>query len=319
MRKLKYDKNQSPLYKLKSQSKLLQILKISRQELNFLISQADKNFYTFSIKQEGKKDREVQVPKKLLRHVHKRIFTLLTRISTPEYLHSSTKKRSYVTNAHKHLDADKMSRHNSIDIKSFFQSSTRKQVFNFFFIDMQCSVDIARRLSKLCTYNGHLPTGSSISSILSFFAYHSMFTEIHNLSLSEGTIMTLYVDDISFSGKYISSTFIEKIKDVLSNYKLKGHKVKTYGPGQKRVITGIVINTKSKSCDITNKRQKKIKTLRSKLNTVPDQQIKIKILQELAGRYFEADQVLHSSQVNKRYYQLGKHCLDEINQIQLTT
>lgn len=314
MQKHKYNLNQSPFYKLNSHKKLIKLFKTTKGTLNYLLSQGDNNnYYTFTIPQENK-DRDVQVPKKILRKIHKKIFELLSRINTPSYLHSATKKLSYVTNAHSHLSSSTKSKHASIDIKSFFQCASKKQVFNFFFSELNCSEDIARTLSKLCTFNSFLPTGSSISPILSFFSYKKMFDEINNVSQSKNIYMSLYVDDISLSGEKITPKVLLKIKDIISNYKLTGHKIKTYGAGQKRIITGIVVNPINKKCDITNKRHQKINSLVHQLRTVSDTDQKIRILKELTGRYFEANQVLHKDQENNPYYNLGLSSLKRMKE-----
>src|SRR5258705_185981 len=83
---------------------------------------------------------------------------------TPEFLHSAIKGRSYVTNASEHgPNAPTI----KVDIRRFYPSIRAAAVFHFFRDHMQCAEDVAGILTKLLTVDGHLPTGSSASPILS--------------------------------------------------------------------------------------------------------------------------------------------------------
>ena len=84
----------SAFYQLKSRRTLATLLGISLPQLELLARDAD-SLYARRLA----KKRSVQVPKGALRRVHVRIFELLRRIETPDYLHSGIRSRSYVTNA----------------------------------------------------------------------------------------------------------------------------------------------------------------------------------------------------------------------------
>ena len=92
-----YALNQSPLYKLRNQQRLAALIRIDLKKL-YLLLDAPCNYRVFP---QGK--RTCHDPKPILKAIHKRLQILLNRIAPPDYLHSATKGRSYVTNAAAHL------------------------------------------------------------------------------------------------------------------------------------------------------------------------------------------------------------------------
>ena len=123
----------------------------------------------------NKKGRIVQEPRARLQQLHRYIHDLLSRIETPDYLHSAVRGRSYITNADAH-DANVPSI--KIDVRKFFPSVPRYAVFRFFAGPMRCKRDVAGLLANLLTYGGHLPTGGSASPIMAFYAFKEMFDGI---------------------------------------------------------------------------------------------------------------------------------------------
>ena len=259
--KLKVDHNrrkhklfESSLYKLKTKRKLADLLQVNIPELKLATADVG-NYVVFE--QEGKsgKARTIQHPKDSQKNIHCRIASLLCRIELPEYLHSGRKKHSHITNAKAHTGNKKVL---TTDIKSFFPSTTRKMVFNFFYNIMQCSSDVADLLASICTYNGHIPTGSQLSMPLAFWANIRMFEQLNNLANKHDVIMTVYVDDLTFSGDSINRHFLSVIKKIIVSNGHISHpdKTKLFEKSDVKVITGVAIK-----CDdvaITNKQHKLI-------------------------------------------------------------
>src|SRR3546814_19036470 len=59
-----------------------------------------------------------------------------------------------------------------LDIKKFFPNTPRVRVIASFQSIMGCRADVAGILGDLCTFEGHLPTGSPLSPILAYYSYH---------------------------------------------------------------------------------------------------------------------------------------------------
>ncbi len=184
------------------------------------------------------KVRQVQEPIRELQRIHERVHKLLSRIEVPAYLHSAVRGKSYLTNADAH---SLTARTVKIDIKSFFKSVPRSAVKAFFRDSLQCRADVCGLMADLLTFNGHLPTGSCSSPIISYYAFKDMFDEIHALALENGLIMSCYVDDMTFSGDNATKSFLYKIHELIASHGLKSHKMKIFAENEPRVVTGVCL------------------------------------------------------------------------------
>ncbi|CAG22431.1 reverse transcriptase family protein [Photobacterium profundum] len=234
-----YTIKDSPLYRLRSKKKLANILKSDLNNLKKLRLDAD-NYHEFEDKGKGGKPRKIQCPCNGLEKIHSRIASLLCRIKTPDYLQSGKKGHSNVSNANVHLGSSCLL---ATDIKSFFPSTKRYMLFSFFFHSMECSADVADILSDLCTINGHIPTGSQISMPLAFWANSHMFDELYLLSVKHAVKMTVYVDDLTFSGDAVNKLFMSVTQRIITKHNQVMHpdKTKLYRGYESKLITGVVV------------------------------------------------------------------------------
>lgn len=231
-----YPLNQSPLYKLSSRQKLAVLLGVPLKYLENL-AKAGNSYRVFEIEQ-NQKMRQVEVPKGLLSKVHQRIFLLLARIEKPDYLHSGVKGRSYITNARAHSLRVPLVK---VDVKRFYPSVHRGKIFDFFRYQMQCSPDVAGLISALCSYEGHLPTGSPVSQLVAYFSLKPMFDELSRLACKCGLTMTCYVDDLTFSGEQASHQFLWEARKIIHRFGLSSHKEKCYAANEKKLVTGVLL------------------------------------------------------------------------------
>lgn len=233
-----YALNQSPLYRLESRKRLAsEVFNIDLQLLEQLAGNAS-NYRIFHI-QQGDKKRQVEVPKAILERLHRRLFDLLVRIEKPSYLHSGIKGRSYLTNANVHVGSGPLVK---LDLKKFYPSMDRGWVFRFFLERLRCSPDVAGLLSKLCTCEGHVPTGSCVSQLVAFFAAQSLFDRLNSMAESCGLKFTVYVDDLTFSGTHATPAFLWEVKRVIHSVGLAYHKERCYTADDKKLVTGAVID-----------------------------------------------------------------------------
>jgi len=151
-----YDIQDSIFYKLSSKKKLAKILFSELSTLKALIG--DDNYSCFTQVKNGK-SRKIQAPLLALDRIHTRVASLICRIEPPAFLHSGIRGRSHISNAKCHIGIRKVV---TVDIRSFFESTTRKSVFDFFYTTMSCSADVADLLSNLLTFNGYIPTGNRL-------------------------------------------------------------------------------------------------------------------------------------------------------------
>lgn len=232
-----YALDQCPLYKLASRKKLAGLFNVSLAELETLAANKT-NYRVFDI-QQGEKMRQVEVPKVVLERIHRRLFRLLERLGKPDYLHSGIKGRSYLTNAKAHIGAGPLVK---LDIKKFYPNIQGDRVARFFTSQLQCSPDVAGLLTNLSTFENHVPTGSPVSQLLSYFSAKPLFDELEQLSHDLGVRFTCYVDDLTFSGPAATLAFLWNVKQVVHRHGLKYHKERCFGAGDKKLVTGVLLH-----------------------------------------------------------------------------
>lgn len=290
--------NQSRLYKLGSKARLVAVLELSSlQALEALIHLGNAGFRAYT-ESDG---RQIEIPRGPMAACHKRLARLLGRIKVPDYVHSQ-KGRSYVSNARAHASNTPVAK---TDISKYFPSTSFAHVQRFFAEDLTCPQDVAWYLSKLCTFCGHIPTGSPISNPLAFLANRPMFDRIHEYARKRGCVMTLLQDDILISGPAASKAMLN---DVLMEIRRSGlraspkrKKTKTYPAGAAKVLTGVIV--KGTSITLPNRRRKLIADAFASALKAETWEQRAAAVSELRGRVNEADQI-DPSAVHPRHRRL---------------
>jgi len=300
--KKQYPINQSPFYKLSNHQRLANILGTDLRTLSRVVKRRDEN-YKFGHTDSG---RAIQIPKAQLLRFHARINRLLVRISTPDYLVSGVKGRSHVYNAKQHVGEVAVAK---TDIAKFYPSTTTEIVRKGLRKKFKCSNDIAKTLASLCSVNGHVPTGSPISQSLCFIVNAPVFDHLNIYARSRGLTFSLYVDDLTFSGKVLPKNFLSYVANYLERTRgYRCHKFRTYGNEKEKVITGVVV--KSDNIQLKNSQRLKIfKLFKSKAYysnaALKNDPLTVKYFQELIGHLFSA------GQISPRYKQFGREVVEE--------
>lgn len=235
----------SPLFHITSKKRLAILLHSSVKELNNIVRSKDQMYQYFNETQTDNsgiiiKVRPIQNPHDRLKQIHSRIGKFLGNLKAPEYLHSKRSK-SAISNAKAHVGIKGHTL--NIDITDFYPSTSRAKVQAFLGYTLQYPTDIAKYLSEICTVKNCLPTGSPLSSALAFWANKSMFDEIYRVAKSRSITMTVYVDDISFTGRAVNQNFLKKIIQVIEKYqhKIKQEKIKFFPEYSVKFVTGVAI------------------------------------------------------------------------------
>lgn len=285
--RISYDYKQSPLFRLSSKKKLAELLRCSTTDLKKLQS---KDLYkVFNTVPKSGKSREIQEPHGLRKKAHARIAILLSKISIADYLHSGRKGYSHITNASKHIECGKQL---STDIVGFFNSTKYDKVFQFFCFYFEMSQDVAHILSRICCYNNHLPTGSRVSMPLAYFSNIRMFDELFRLSCRHNVVMTVYVDDLTFSGESINKLFLNTVKKIVvkHGHKLHPRKTRLFSKNEPRVVTGVVIA--EDGFRLKNSQHRNIYEEYSAWTLVRDYAVSLDLEKKLVGRLYAASQVV---------------------------
>lgn len=251
-----YPIHQSPLYRLSSLKKLSVLLAMPLKDIRKLNGNNDSRYNVFT----NKDDREIQEPFNEIYVIHNKLASLLSRIDTPTYLHSFKKQYSHITNSKTHLGSEQVI---TFDIKAFYQNITQDKIRMFFKNDLKCSPDIAFLLSKICSYDNHLPTGSQVSIYLNFLVNRTMFDEMHSLAETLKICITVYADDVTISGEKVDMGMLNTMSKIVERHghTINKQKTRKYSNSQVPVITGIALcNGK------TQPTNEKFKELRQKSN-----------------------------------------------------
>ena len=278
-----YPIEKSPLFRIRSKTKLAELLEISRRELTDLVK---KDCYAVFLNEVG---REIQQPIGRLRIVHEKIQKFLSRIESPTYLFSGKKKLSYLDNALKHINGKYVL---VVDIKRFYPNCKEEFVFRFFRYRLEMSEDVAWLLTRLVCYNDFIPTGSPLSQSIAFWSCSKTFDSIYKMAKQLKMDFSLYVDDMTFSSvSPIPKDFHLSISYHLKRIglRLKNSKIKYFSKNDFKLITGTAISPQGIP-KISNKLQQKIlKGLRKEKNihNIDPKKRKVLLGQIVAARRIE--------------------------------
>lgn len=280
-----YTLKDSAFYNLTTKKRLVELLGRPTNELKNVST--DDNYRIFYLEKNGKK-REIQAPTFELDIVQTRIASLLVRVAVPDFLHSGIKGRSNITNAESHIGDHPVL---TMDIQKFYPSVTKKSIFHFFQSTMKTSRDVAGLLAELCSCYDHIPTGSRLSMPLSFWANHTMYSRIQSLCLRKDVNMSVFVDDLTFSGNNVNKLFKNNIERIIRNAGLIVHpkKTKLYSREKPKLITGVVVSRSGMK--VKNMHHKAIYTLFSEIPECTDDEQLESLQKQLVGRLNAAGQI----------------------------
>lgn len=199
------------------------------------------NWDEFEQERPGKTPRKIQAPKEAVKALQRRLNELFQRIVPPDYLHSGTPKRSYLTNSALHMGVPGATV--TVDISDFYPSVTRKRLFMLFREVFQCAPDVADALAGLMSCRGALATGSPASALVSFWACKDMFDAIAARTLARGGRFSLYVDDMTLTARTAGAGDVKFLERHVRNFgfRLSDSKSRVYPSSAPREVTGRVI------------------------------------------------------------------------------
>ena len=279
--------NQSQLYRVTTRRKLACILGLTESGIKAAWS-LDRPFTSRQIEvvRNGvTKIRHVQEPRGPLRLIHNRIRTLLMRIEPPDFLFCPVKGRSYVTNAALHASACEI---RTLDVAKYFPSTPSHRVYWFFHTVMQCSSDVASILAKLLTADGHLATGSTVSPILSFYAFYDMWHAIARIAREAGCKVSVYMDDVTVSGSSVAEHVMWAIRQQVHSRQLVYHKERHFHAGVGEV-TGVIV--RDGTIRLPNRQRKKLYDLKTALLKTEDAAMAPTLIRSINGLSSQQKQV----------------------------
>lgn len=189
------------------------------------------------------KQRQIDNPGEPLKALQKTILSrMLERIELPDHVKGGVKGRSLRNNIELHISQKVLV---TLDIKSFFPSITHHHIYSIWRHNLNCSPELSGLLTKLTTFEGHLPQGAPTSTYLANLFLASIDEEIVSACRSVGVVYSTWVDDLAFSGEN-SRCVIQIAVDVLraAGLAVSHKKLRVMGPGSRKILNGIVVGRK---------------------------------------------------------------------------
>lgn len=225
-----------------------------------------RHYLAFNIPKKSGGKRRILAPSDKLKTLQGRLASLLKKIYTPrEPVKAFREGSSIVANAYPHCRKKYVF---NIDLENFFGTITFRRIRGMLIAKpYSLSVETASVIAHLATVNGILPQGAPSSPILSNMLCASLDRELYSLAKRNRAVYTRYADDITFSF-YSPAEFLPQnvVEYSLSNGKpnhyyskvgqeleaiVRQHgfvinldKVRLQGPGERRLVTGLVTNQK---------------------------------------------------------------------------
>jgi len=233
----RYGLDRSPFAQKPTQREVASLLGESRDNLRRLVNYKEQ----FIIRRQavtGKKSkiRDLAYPDGRLRAVHERMKFHLNKIILPNYLFSPRRNRGQRDNAAEHLDQEQFL---TLDLKKFYPSTTAAMVKRWFKDKLGMQADVAGLLTHLFTIDGRVSFGSPLTPVLCALLHQPMFDQIAAICDARGLRYSVWVDDVTISGKFVPGEVLRQIRDVVRAHGLKSHCI-AYRSGNKPVyVTGI--------------------------------------------------------------------------------
>lgn len=178
--------------------------------------------------------------KKVQKTINKRILQL---IPLPQFLHGGVKGRSTRTLAQEHVGMPFIL---SVDIKDFYPNIHYSKIFSIF-RELGCSGEVAKLLTKLCTYDGSLAQGFPTSSSLANLTLARIAPRFEGVQRHHGVKFGSFQDDLIISGGYRIPKLFSLIKKIMQQEGFVlhlGEKKKLMPRNIRQEVVGYVVNQK---------------------------------------------------------------------------
>lgn len=230
---------------------LERILGLSRNQIRAAAASAGRNYAPFEKLSKAKpfqrkpvppKRRRIDNPSAELKKVQSLIAKrLLQPLSLPSYICGGIKGKKVSDNAAFHLNSRVLLK---IDIKQFFPSITNKHVYFVWSDLLNCSPEISGLLTRLTTFERHLPQGAPTSTMLANLVLYSCDSAIRDECHLRNIQYSTWVDDLAFSSGNPRPVIRGVIRILRQRgFRVSRKKLEITGPGARKVLNGLVLGS----------------------------------------------------------------------------
>ena len=186
------------------------------------------------------KRRRIDNPSTELKKVQSLIARrLLQPLSLPSHICGGIKGKKVLDNATLHRNSRVLLK---TDIKRFFPSITNEHVYTVWSDLLNCSPKISGLLTKLTTFERHLPQGAPNSTMLANLVLYSCDSAIRNECSRRNIQYSSWIDDLAFSSadpRPVISIVIRVLRE--HGFRISRKKLEIVGPGARKILNGIVL------------------------------------------------------------------------------
>lgn len=220
----------------------LKISFLSNTEFYSIVKDTTRHYKTFRLRKRSGGYRCIQAPNIGLSILQKMILEhiLYANYMPPKNCTGFIRNKNITDNVRPHLNNPYVFK---TDIKDFF-SSIKEHLVKQLFLDLGFDSQTSKVLSRICCLYGVLPQGAATSPMISNMIFLDLDKAIQHYCSGRNYIYTRYADDITISSnEMIDKSICDDIDNILKIHNLTINKKKThlYGPGAKKIITGISI------------------------------------------------------------------------------
>lgn len=187
-----------------------------------------------------RKIRYIDNPTGLLKTLQGRIYQrLLATLDFPEHMFGGVRKRSALDNARVHRGTGLLV---TMDICDCFPNITPFHVYDVWRNLLNCSAEIPSLLTKLTTFEWHLPQGAPTSTALANLVIYALDEPIRDACAVSGVRYSTLVDDLAFSGEG-ARELIELAVGVLhsAGFSIRHRKLVVMGGRSRKILNGQVV------------------------------------------------------------------------------
>jgi RNA-directed DNA polymerase len=225
------------------------LLGYSREEIIRLASTAGSYYRPFRMSADMKpfqkkprsaKIRNIDRPTGDLKEIQKRIQrSILRPISLPEGVCGGVKGRGVLDNVMIHRSATTLV---TLDIRDFFPSITNDHVYRVWSDVLRYSPKVAGLLTKLTTFERHLPQGASTSTSLANLVLLSVDPMIRQACAEMNVLYSVYVDDMAFSGDRAPEVINVAARVLkMAGFAVSRRKLGIMRPGHRKILNGVIV------------------------------------------------------------------------------
>lgn len=217
----------------------------------------------FRPKKGGGKPREIDAPRRRLKHIQRQINSILLKnLWLPGSVHAYRVGRSIRTAAEPHKARPFLW---VADIRQFYPSISHQSVYSMFW-SLGCTPNVARLLTKLTTYGYRLPQGAPTSPSLAnlYLRMSGIAARFEGLAARHDLRVTFFGDDILISSDRSFCGLIVHLTQVIESCGLTLHEKKTLpmvGPGARHEAIGVVMNSRGQEVDVPRSYRRHLGTL----------------------------------------------------------